>query len=144
MNIVSENDSSVAFSSVPKLRASVSELFFIAKEEMRSPLGMHLVKYNKEFSSTLPLQPNYTLEEVLMHRQCLQCDCTTYHETTWICKHALVVRYHLYLFDPSQGINLLFAGSNLKSIGKAGRPQKKVDCLQNTSRDDEKYIFKSI
>ena len=38
----------------------------------------------------------------------------------------------------------MFAGSNLKGIRNAGRPTKKVSCLQNTNKRDEAAVIRAI
>ena len=77
----------VNFSAIPKLKKSVNSIGFKYKEEMVSPLGMHLVKYDSTFSLFLPLQPTYSIEETVAHSKCMSCDCFKYHKTTWMCKH---------------------------------------------------------
>ena len=90
LEIVRDNDVSLTFSSVPKLRSSVSEGYFNFKKEMTSPFGMHLVTHDATVSSTLALKTTYTTEEASLHRRCMRCDCMNFHETTWICEHAIL------------------------------------------------------
>ena len=105
---------------------------------------MHLVKWDWLFLLSLPVKPEFTVEEAEQHSKCMSCDCFTYHQTTWVCEHVLLARYRLHISDNQQGYSLMAAGSNLKPVNGVGRPTKKVDCLQNTSKRDEQNLLKAI
>ena len=62
-----DNNENATFSSVAKLRNSLNPETFNYKREMKSPFGMHLVTYDSSFSSRLPLQSGYSLEEIEHH-----------------------------------------------------------------------------
>ena len=144
LNVIRDNEATVNFSSISKLRASIHDPAFNFKDEMICPFGMHLVRYDSSVSSFIPLKPNYTVDETNTHRRCMTCDCIRFHESTWICEHVLLARYSLFVANNSKGFNLIVAGSDLKGRGKAGRPKKSIHCLQNDNNRDEKNILKAI
>ena len=144
LDIVRNNDLHVNFSNIPKLKASVLEEYFNSKDESPSPLGMHLVRYNAVLSAKIEMKPLYSNEEVLRYRDCMACDCMTFHQTAWVCKHVLIARYKLFLVDCEDGYNLMTAGSNIRVVNRPGRPTKSVNCLKNTTVQDEKYWYNAV
>ena len=62
-----------------------------------------------------------------------------FHQTTWICEHVLLARYHLFKGNKHTGYNLVTTSSNVTPVNRPGWPAKHVNCLQNTSCRDEQY-----